>query len=186
MNAELEGYQDQLLAIRQDAPGIIGTLSDEEANWTPAPHRWSIAQCFEHLNLAAKQFIPTFDDAINTARARGLTSKGPFAYPYLERFFVQTLEPPPRFRVPSTKPIKPERNLRSADVLPEFMRWQDEFGERLRGADGLDLRRTRVRSPILSLIRYSLGSAFAGFLAHERRHLWQARQARLLFERRRW
>jgi hypothetical protein len=185
MNADLEGYQDQLLAIRQDAPGLIGQLSDDDANWQPAPHRWSVTQCFHHLNLSARQFIPTFDQSIAAARAGGLTASGPFAYSFLERLFVQTLEPPPGFRLPTTKPFKPERALQAADVLSEFMTWQDEFSERLRRADGLDLRRARVRSPFLSLVRYSLGSAFAGFLAHERRHLWQARQVRRLLEHRR-
>ena len=59
-----------------------------------------------------------------------------------------------------------------------FLRWQDVLAERIRAADGLDLRRARRRSPILPLFTWSLGTMFALTLAHERRHIWQARQVR--------
>jgi hypothetical protein len=54
---------------------------------------------------------------------------------------------------------------------------------RLRKADGLDLRRARMRSPVLRWLSYSLGTGLVGFLAHERRHVWQARQVRNALDR---
>ena len=178
MNSELEGYLDQLLSIRQDAPGIVAGLSDQQINWRSAPNRWSIGECFSHLNAAAKPSIRGFDEAIASARTRGLTSSGPFAYPLLERWFARSLEPPPgwRFRAPSA--LAPAREVKAADVLPEFFEWQDQIARRMREADGLDLRRARTRSPAASWLRYSLGTGFVTLLAHERRHLWQARQVR--------
>jgi hypothetical protein len=50
-----------------------------------------------------------------------------------------------------------------------------QFVDRLRQANGLDLARAKVRSPTYAWLRFSLGSGFALMLAHERRHLWQAR-----------
>ena len=178
MNTELEGYQDQLLSIRQDAPGIVARLSDEQFNWRPAPNQWSIAECFGHLNIASKQFMPTFDQAIASGRERGLTATGPFAYPMLQRYFVRLMEPPPAIRVRTPGAFVPVYGATSSKVLPDFLGWQDQFGERLKQADGLDLRRIRARSAVLPWLRYGLGIGFAAFLAHERRHLWQARQVR--------
>ena len=185
MNSEIEGYQDQLLSIRQDAPGIIAGLTGEDVNWRPAPDRWSIGECFSHLNVSAKRSIETVDEAIADARARGLTGSGPFVYPLLERLFVRSLEPPPRFRARARKFLEPARQVNADEVLQEFFVWQDHFNERLRRADGLDLRRVRVQSPVVSWLRYSLGSAIATFLAHERRHLWQARRVRQELEQQR-
>ena len=45
-------------------------------------------------------------------------------------------------------------------------------------ADGLDLAAVRVPSPVNRLLRLPLGAYFDFILAHDRRHLWQARQAR--------
>jgi len=63
-------------------------------------------------------------------------------------------------------------------IVADFMEWQDKLGATIRRADGLDLVRPRGRSPALPLIKWSLGALIAITLAHERRHLWQARQVR--------
>lgn len=70
MNAELEGFLDQLLSIQQDVPGIVAGLSDAQFNWRPAPNRWSIAEGFDHLNLTARAFVPAIDAALRDARAK--------------------------------------------------------------------------------------------------------------------
>jgi hypothetical protein len=45
-------------------------------------------------------------------------------------------------------------------------------------AEGLDLARIRTISPVNRLIRLPLGAYLQFILAHDRRHLWQARQVR--------
>jgi hypothetical protein len=62
--------------------------------------------------------------------------------------------------------------------MGEFNEWQDRIGERIRSMDGVDLRRARIRSPAARWITYSVGASLAMTLAHERRHLWQARRVR--------
>src|SRR5438132_14373052 len=104
MNPELQGYGDQLLSVRQDAVGLMSGLSDAQFNWQPAPGRWSMAGCFEHLNLtAAKLFIPKIDAAIATAKAQGLRSNGPFAYSAFERWCIKTNDAPAKMRFPAPK-----------------------------------------------------------------------------------
>jgi hypothetical protein len=176
--AELELYQDQLLSIRQDAEGLISGLADSQFNWRPAPTRWSIAECFDHLNVTAGLFVPEMDRATATARAQGLRSDGPFAYSLFERLFLQLSEPPPKIRFRAPRSFKPSADKPLADIRRAFFEWQDRIRYRLHEADGLDLRRARLRSPGFPPIRWSLGMTFAITLAHERRHIWQARQVR--------
>jgi len=176
--AELESYQDQLLSIRQDATGLMSGLTDAQFNWQPEPGRWSIACCFDHLNLsAAKLFMPSIDAAIAAGRARGLTGNGPFAYSAFERWCVRTNDAPARRRFRAPKRVQPQPGKPIEAVRAEFLRWQDELDKRLIDADGLDLRRTTYKSPI-PLVKWSLGAFFQLMLAHERRHTWQARQVR--------
>jgi hypothetical protein len=176
--SELEGYQDQLLSIRQDAPGIVARLTDEQFNWRPAPGRWSIAECFDHLNAAARAFVPELDRSLSDARARNLTGTGPFAYGLIDRLMIRAMEPPPRFRTRAPKMVAPGARRAREPVMREFMEWQDHLAARIRQAEGLELSRARVRSPFARWLTYSLGGAFAIALAHERRHLWQARVVR--------
>ena len=178
MNAAIEGYLDQLLSIRQEVPGLVANLSDEQFGWSPGPKRWSMAQCFDHLNATAGAFVPAIDQAIQDARTRGLNGDGPFTYSLFERLFLRYTEPPPGPRFPAPRALAPAPDKPMAAILTDFMDWQDRLDERIRLADGLDLRRARGRSPAFPLFVWSLGSLFAVTLAHERRHLWQARQIR--------
>ena len=178
MNAAIEAYQDQLLSIRQQVPGLVANLSEEQFAWSPGPKRWSMAQCFDHLNATARAFVPAIDKAIEDARTRGLRGDGPFTYSLFERLFLRSTEPPPGLRFPAPRVLVPASDKPKAAILSEFMEWQDRLGERISLADGLDLRRARARSPAFPLFVWSLGSLFAITLAHERRHLWQAQQVR--------
>jgi DinB family protein len=178
VNPELDIYLEQIRYIRQDVAAIVANLGEDEFLWRPAPDRWSIGECFEHLNLTAAAFLPAIDAAIEDARGRNLRGHGPFAYPMLERLFVASNEPPPRRRFRAFKGYRPARRLSRGTVMTAFSGWQDLLAERIEAADGLDLRRARRRSPIVPLVKWSLGTMFAVVLAHERRHIWQARQVR--------
>ena len=178
MNSELDGYLEEIRYIRQDVAAIVADLDEGRFTWRPAPDRWSIGECFEHLNLTAAAFIPAIDATIEDARTRSLRSEGPFVYPLFERLFVASNEPPPRRRFRAFRAYRPPACLSPDTVMSAFSSWQDRLVERVKGADGLDLRRARRRSPILPIMKWSLGTMFALVLAHERRHIWQARQVR--------
>ena len=178
MNAELQGYGDQLLSVKQDAIGLMSGLSDAQFNWQPAPGRWSVAGCVDHLNRAASTlFIPRIDKAIATARARGLKSDGPFAYSAFERWCIRANDAPAKMRFKAPKVVQPAPQLSLEQVRAEFLQWQDALQARLQQADGLDLRRAKYASPI-PLVKWSLGAFIQLMLAHERRHVYQARVVR--------
>jgi hypothetical protein len=178
VNPELDIYLEQIRYIRQDVAALVANLGDDQFTWRPAPGRWSIGECFEHLNLTAAAFVPAIDGAIADARARNLRGDGPFVYPLLERLFVTSNEPPPRRRFRAFKAYRPAPRLSRDAVMNAFSDWQDRLVEPITTADGFDLRRVRRRSPVLPLMKLSLGTMFALVLAHQRRHIWQARQVR--------
>jgi hypothetical protein len=61
------------------------------------------------------------------------------------------------------------------ESMAAFRAYQVQFVDRLRQANGLDLSRARVGSPVVKWLRLPLGSGFALVVAHERRHLLQGR-----------
>jgi hypothetical protein len=63
-------------------------------------------------------------------------------------------------------------------VRTEWVRTHKSLEQLVRDANGVDLAKVKVPSPITSLIRYNLGMAFWIQTAHDRRHLWQAREVR--------
>ncbi len=180
MTPELQTMLDQLEAIKAEGQTVIAGLTDAQFNWHPGRDRWSIADCLQHLNVGVTQTLPAFDRAIAEGRAKGQTSSGPFKYGWFSRMVAGSMEPPPKFRMKTAAILRvpSTATYRAADLLPEFLRMRDQLAERVRRAEGLDLARVRTISPINRLLRLPLGAYFQFILAHDRRHLWQARQVR--------
>ena len=61
-------------------------------------------------------------------------------------------------------------------IMPTFLHVQSMFQLQMQRAEGLDLARVKVATPISRFLRMSLGAMFAQAAAHERRHLEQARR----------
>jgi len=180
VNAELQGLLTQIDKIKADGRALVAGLSEEQATRRPAPDKWCIAECLSHLNVAVTTTLPKIDRAIAEGRARGRAATGPFRYGWFSRWMIASMEPPPKRRMKTFKifvPAPPGAQLLTM-LLPEFLKVRDQLAERVRQADGLDLGRNRVVSPVTPLLRLPLGAEFAFLLAHDRRHLWQARQVR--------
>ncbi|MFN7982628.1 MAG: DinB family protein [Vicinamibacterales bacterium] len=95
MDAQIEGLLHQLQTASQEVPGLTRGLTSEQFNWAPGPGRWSIGQCLEHLNITSERYIPVFKKAMEDGRAAGRLSSAPITLGFLERWFMQTLEPAP-------------------------------------------------------------------------------------------
>ncbi len=175
---ELSEYRRQYKAIKQDVRELVAGMDEERLRWRPAPGRWSISENLLHLNLVGERYIKAIDECVARARACGLFSRGPFRYGFFPELLVRSMEPPAcrKFRTPPA--MQPAAPQAGAEVMPAFLHLQDQLAERLEHAEGLDLKRATLVSPLMRTVRHALGLAFAFVAAHERRHLWQAREVR--------
>jgi hypothetical protein len=122
--------------------------------------------------------VEAIEKAVNEAKARGITGTGPFEYPVWERFILRETEPPVRHQMPAPKRFVPVHGQPITGILPTFLHVQRQFTLQIERADGLDLRRVKVPTPISRLMKLSLGGTLAQAAAHERRHMAQARRVR--------
>ncbi len=178
LESELANYERQFLEAKTHAQRIENGLTAEQLSWRPAPKRWSIAECFNHLNVTAELYMAAIDTAIQRGRRQGLEGRGPFRHGFLMNFFIRTLEPPSRtrFRAPSRFLPPPDSSIQ--DAPRTFVALQDALIERVRDANGLHLARIKLTSPVSRMLRMSLGQAFGVVAAHQRRHLLQAARVR--------
>ncbi|MCW5977218.1 MAG: DinB family protein [Bryobacteraceae bacterium] len=175
-NAEIDRLLYQVHVIKIDAKGLAEGLTREQLNWSPGPGRWSVAQCLDHLNAINAASASLLERAVAEGRRKAMLKDGPYAYGFLSRWFLKTMEPPVTRRVGAPRKFRPAAERSVDEVLPPFLSLHERIEDLVRQADGLDLVRIKVPSPVTSLIRYSLGMAFWLLTAHDRRHLWQARQ----------
>ena len=180
MAPELEEFKAQFEALSADAGAVVTALSDEQFAWSPSPDVWSVGQCIEHLNVTARAYLPSLDEGIASAIRTGVYGTGPFTYNVLGRLMVRSMEPPPLWRLRAPKIFAPPSNGQTqrtrSEIMAGFRGYQVQYIDRLRQANGVDLAKAKVVSPANRLLHISLGSGFALQIAHERRHLWQARQ----------
>jgi len=177
MESQIESCLLQLTSASQDLTGVAGHLSHQQFNWRPSATGWSVGQCVEHLNITTERYIPVLQQAEANARGKGTLRPGPFALGFLERWFLKTMEPPPRRRMRTGKAFVAGPNLDPSATLQRYLTLHDGFRACIREADGIDLRAVKVRSQF-GPISWSLNGTFAILLAHERRHIWQAREVR--------
>lgn len=175
---ELEKYSQQIESIKNQAQDLTRDLNEAQFNWRPAPDHWSIEECLAHLTMVGQWEVRAIEQAIADGRARGLTGSGPFEYNGLDRLIVEMTQPPVRMRVPAPRRFVPLHGQPVTAILPTFLHVQSQFLLQMERADGLDLRRVKVMTPISRFVRLSLGMMFAQAAAHEQRHMEQAWRVR--------
>lgn len=175
---ELIEYSQQFEKVAAEARELANGLDEARFNWRPAPGQWSIEECLAHLIMVGQWEVKAIDRAIEDARARGLTGEGPFRYGPIERWVIDLTRPPVRRKFPAPRRFQPLHGQPVTAVLPTFLHLQRQLQMLSERADGLDLARVKVSTPISRFFRISLGAMLAQIAAHERRHLDQARRVR--------
>lgn len=184
MNEEVSRLLRQYDDTLADAEALAATLNSKQFNWRDEPGQWSVGECFEHLTLFTRAYQTKVRVAIDDGKRRGLYGGGPFRYGWFESYFLRVTEPPPKFRVKAPKVFRPmppqaERVLDAGATLVSYRESNRAMRALVAEANGLDLRRIKAASPATDLIKWSLGIILAIVPAHDRRHLWQARQMTL-------
>jgi len=178
VHAELEKYHKEFESIATQAQELVAGLTEAQFNWRPAPSAWSIQECLAHLTMVGQVEANAIEEAVTRAREQGLTGLGPFTYPAWERYILRETEPPVRNPMEAPKRFVPLPEQPVTGILPTFLHVQQRFQLQIERADGLDLRKVKVPTPIVKLLKMSLGSTLAQAAAHERRHLEQASRVR--------
>lgn len=156
---------------------LLGPLGTEELAWRPSESRWSVAGHLAHLCILIEEYRPVLDERIRRARERGAPlGDGPYRHPLFARWFVGTMEPPPKRRVKTAPSMVPDPDFEPEGVLDRFERAQTGLMASVDSARGIDLGRARFSSPFLRVLRLSLGTGFELLLAHNRRHIWLIRE----------
>ena len=175
--SELQGLLDQVAAAEGEARTLVAGLTDAQANWQPDGGRaWSVAQCLDHLGRIQRFYTDAVLPIVRDAAARPSGVCSGLAPGFLGRKFVQSQEPPPTRRMTAPKQIVPGSSIPVAQALEGFVASHAGYRELVGLATSVDTNHVIVRNPFLPIIRMKLSTVLLVLPAHDRRHLWQARQ----------
>ena len=180
LQPELVLYLKDIDRAREMLAQILEGLSDDQFRQRPALREWSVAECIEHLNVTARATAPKFEDALDKGRRKKMLSSGAFKYSRLGRWFVDNaIDYPPRRRFKAPRVFAPTADTHDRQrIVADFEASQIQLIGFIQRADGLDLKRVKVVSPVSRLFRLSLGQYLRLATGHQLRHLHQAADAR--------
>jgi len=176
LSPECDAFREEFEALSAAADALVEPLSDEQFTWQPTPDSWSVALCIDHLNTTAREYLPKLDEGIANAIRRGQFTAGPYRYNWIGRLMVHVVKPTTRMRSKAPQVFVPTPGRPRPQIMAAFRAYQKQYIDRLQQSHGLDLARARISSPVARWIRIPLGSAYALAIAHEKRHLAQARR----------
>lgn len=169
----------ELQAADRQATELVDGLDEAGLNWQPdGGAGWSIAQCLEHLRVTCDAYVQAMRPAVAEARARGRTGARPLRPSWPVRRFIATLSPRARLKVSAPAALQPPSRLPAEAVLGPYLATHDALRSLVHVAADLDLNRVLFRNPFLRFVPLSVGSGLLVVVAHETRHLAQARRVR--------
>lgn len=140
------------------------------------PEKWSVVQVLEHMNAYGRYYIPTIDRAIaiKSGEPSVWFTPGPFG-----NYFVKSMKPTNVYEIKNKmktmKAYSFQNSLNVEKVLQEFLGQQDRLIQLMELARSRDLNSIRIPITVSKLVKLKLGDVFRFLVAHEQRHMIQAR-----------
>ena len=154
---------------------LLGALSLEALQWRPSEAKWSVAGHVAHLVVLNTPYMPAMGASLERARRKGRLSDGPYGHGWFGPWFAASMEPPPKRRWKTAPKMVPDPTV-GGDVVGSFAACQEELARMVEKGRGVDLGKARMSSPFMKLMRFSVGAGYGILLAHNRRHIWLARE----------
>lgn len=152
----------------------FSVLSPSQLNWKPAPERWSVGECLEHLILSNSPYFPVFEQIrAGTYEMPAWARWSPFSGLF-GRLLVSMTEETAKRKVKAPKISRPSASEIDAGIVGHFETHQEKLLGYVESFENVDLDTTFVVSPLAKIATYSLRDALTILVQHEHRHINQA------------
>ena len=152
-------------------------LSAEQLNWAPDDKTWSIGQCLYHIWLTNDKYLANLATVIRASERKEPKNQD-YNSSMVGTRFIEMVGATGGKNTPVPKMLVPEKNRVPREVVQLVIDQLEGIQEFLAESEGKDLRKTKMASPIMKIIRLPLGDVFLALKGHNDRHLNQA--ARML------
>jgi uncharacterized damage-inducible protein DinB len=145
----------------------------QQLNWQPATTSWSIGQCLDHLIVSRSVYFMDFKKITERNFKMSFWEKhNPFTR-LCGRLMKDRMQEQLKRKMKAPKKIQPASNA-SPGIIEQYHKNLDEFLNYISNCRNIDIDKTIITSPILSIVTYSLRDAFQFLITHEHRHINQA------------
>ena len=174
-NLSLADIQAELARIVDDAGSHFGLLDARQLNWQPGAGRWSAAQCFQHLVTANRLMLRQAADALDGAHPRTLWQRLPVVPRLLGRALIRSQVPNSSRKFTAAPAATPASGV-PPDIVRQFVEQHRAALEQVTAIDESTLARAIMVSPFIKVVTYSVLDGWRLIVAHDWRHIEQARR----------
>jgi hypothetical protein len=160
------------------AAGHLQTADPVKLNYCPDEGSWSVAQVLEHLNAYNRYYLPAIEKSmIHISK----DTSAWFVPGFWGNYFTKMMMPKNVYEVKNKmkamKSYSPGKGLNVEAVFKEFFQHQNKLLQLLDVARRRNMNTIKIPVSISKFIRLKLGDTFRFLVAHEQRHMIQARNA---------
>lgn len=160
---------------------LVEALPSEALFWKPNSTSWSIAENMQHLILINQSYYPGIQALLRGNQQLPFTSRIEFLVDYMGKSLLQAVQPDRKKKTKTFSIWKPQIVENKPDLLSCFQRHQEQFKHLIKNCQTQVQKGAIISSPANKYIVYRLETAFEILVAHEQRHLEQARKRRDLY-----
>ena len=170
--------------LEQDIRQIIAaaehlkTADPIKLNYTSKEGTWSVAQTLEHLNLYNRHYLPIIEKSM-VHITKDLSAW--FVPGFWGNYFTRMISPTNVYEIKNKmktgKAFIPSKGENVDAVFSEFLQHQNKYLHILEVVRRRNLNNIRIPVSISRFIRLKLGDILRFLVAHQQRHMIQARNA---------
>lgn len=162
--------------VTQSFRETFGSLDAEQLNRKPDPKSWSVGQIMDHLIVVNRTYDPILEQVWNGSYKKPFMARFSGYVRFMGRFILQGVQPSNRRKVKTFAIWQPAESNIPGDIPDRFAAQQEELKQKIERSASCINHGIVISSPANKNIVYSLETAFDIIVAHEKRHLQQAKE----------
>lgn len=169
-------YIISLDAITAEVRQEFEDLPEEKLHLSPDNNQWSIAQNLAHLIVVNSSYYPIFQKLKDGTYSGAFIGKIPFFPRLFGNMIYKSVSDGSKKKVKTFPLWEPDKLEPGNDIIGRFISHQEELKNWIYQMEPFVNQKRIIHSPANRLIVYSLKHALQIVVAHEWRHLEQAKK----------
>lgn len=150
-------------------------LDKLQLNLKPNAKTWSIAENIDHLIVINSSYFEPVEKIKAGEYKLGFISKIGFLTRFFGKMILSSVQPHNKSKIKTFPVWEPSKSDFEIEIIEQFVNHQEELKKLIISSENLLLKGALIASPANNNIVYKLEDAFDIIVAHEKRHLEQAK-----------
>lgn len=164
---------------------VFQQLNNQQLTWKPNEKTWSINDCLDHLNSVNSYYLKQLKKAVELNK---LPAQETFKSGFFGNIMVKNMKPVFEENKEVKIPMKMKtlgdlqpKQQNTDNVFTNFLEQQNQFLSFLEKAKTMNLTKNNISSMVGSILQFRLGDCFLFIVAHNQRHIEQAKNIQKQF-----